>query len=101
MMGWSLGGYYAPRAAAYEKRLALCVAWGANHNWVRVQQRRLAHRRCSPGCRIIGSMSCGSGAIKTWTSSCVSFPKVSLTGHLNRITVPFLITMERTISDTP
>ena len=25
----SLGGYYAPRAAAFEKRLACCVAWGA------------------------------------------------------------------------
>jgi dipeptidyl aminopeptidase/acylaminoacyl peptidase len=38
--GWSLGGYYAPRAAAYEKRFALCVAWGANHNWGAVQRRR-------------------------------------------------------------
>lgn len=25
----SLGGYYAPRAAAYEKRFKCCVAWGA------------------------------------------------------------------------
>jgi dienelactone hydrolase len=25
----SLGGYYAPRAAAFEPRLACCVAWGA------------------------------------------------------------------------
>ena len=25
----SLGGYYAPRAAAFEKRFACCVAWGA------------------------------------------------------------------------
>ncbi|GAA3389297.1 alpha/beta hydrolase family protein [Cryptosporangium minutisporangium] len=39
--GWSLGGYYAPRAAAFEKRFALCVAWGANHNWGAVQRRRL------------------------------------------------------------
>jgi dienelactone hydrolase len=40
IVGWSLGGYYAPRAAAYEKRLALCVAWGANHDWGAVQRRR-------------------------------------------------------------
>ena len=39
--GWSLGGYYAPRAAAFEKRFALCVAWGANHDWGAVQRRRL------------------------------------------------------------
>ena len=29
MVAMSLGGYYAPRAAAFEKRLAACVAWGA------------------------------------------------------------------------
>ncbi len=40
IVGWSLGGYFAPRAAAFEKRLALCVAWGANHNWGAVQRRR-------------------------------------------------------------
>ncbi|MCX5046353.1 alpha/beta fold hydrolase [Aldersonia sp. NBC_00410] len=41
LAGWSLGGYYAPRAAAFEKRLALCVAWGANHDWGKVQRRRV------------------------------------------------------------
>jgi dienelactone hydrolase len=41
LAGWSLGGYFAPRAAAFEKRLALVVAWGANHNWGAVQRRRL------------------------------------------------------------
>lgn len=29
IMGMSLGGYYAPRAAAFEKRIKACVAWGA------------------------------------------------------------------------
>lgn len=29
VIAMSLGGYYAPRAAAFEKRLACCVAWGA------------------------------------------------------------------------
>jgi dienelactone hydrolase len=41
IVGWSLGGFYAPRAAAFEKRFALCVAWGANHDWGAVQRRRL------------------------------------------------------------
>lgn len=40
IVGWSLGGYYAPRAAAFEKRLKLAVAWGANHNWAEVQEGR-------------------------------------------------------------
>jgi dienelactone hydrolase len=42
LVGWSLGGYFAPRAAAFEKRLALVVAWGGNHDWGAVQRRRLA-----------------------------------------------------------
>lgn len=29
VVAMSLGGYYAPRAAAFERRLACCVAWGA------------------------------------------------------------------------
>ncbi len=29
IMAISLGGYYAPRAAAFEKRFKCCVAWGA------------------------------------------------------------------------
>lgn len=40
IVGWSLGGYYAPRAAAFEERFALVVAWGANHDWGAVQRRR-------------------------------------------------------------
>ena len=33
IMALSLGGYYAPRAAAFEKRLKCCVAWGALWDW--------------------------------------------------------------------
>lgn len=29
IVAMSLGGYFAPRAAAFEKRLACCIAWGA------------------------------------------------------------------------
>jgi dienelactone hydrolase len=38
--GWSLGGYFAPRAAAYEPRFAFCVAWGAIYDWGALQRRR-------------------------------------------------------------
>jgi pimeloyl-ACP methyl ester carboxylesterase len=30
--GISMGGYFAPRAAAFESRLAACIAWGAFHD---------------------------------------------------------------------
>lgn len=39
VMGFSMGGYYAPRAAAFEPRYAACVAWGGHvdyhESWVR------------------------------------------------------------------
>lgn len=39
VMGFSMGGYCAPRAAAFEKRFAACVAWGGHFDyheaWVR------------------------------------------------------------------
>lgn len=41
VLGWSLGGYYAPRAAAMESRFAACVAWGAIYDWGELQQRRV------------------------------------------------------------
>jgi alpha-beta hydrolase superfamily lysophospholipase len=33
VMGVSLGGYFAPRCAAFEKRFKACVAWGAIYDW--------------------------------------------------------------------
>jgi alpha-beta hydrolase superfamily lysophospholipase len=36
VMAISLGGYYAPRAAAFEKRFACCIAWGAQWDYQKV-----------------------------------------------------------------
>ena len=36
--GVSLGGYYCPRAVAFEPRFACGVVWGANHDWRDVQR---------------------------------------------------------------
>ncbi len=33
VLGVSLGGYFAPRAAAFEKRFKACVAWGAQWDY--------------------------------------------------------------------
>ena len=49
IVGWSLGGYYAPRAASYERCLQLYGAWGANHNRGELQCRRLAREGPSAG----------------------------------------------------
>jgi dipeptidyl aminopeptidase/acylaminoacyl peptidase len=91
MMGWSLGGYYAPRAAAYEKRFALCVAWGANHNWGELQQRRLAREGNLPVPHYWDHVMWVWG--QSDLDSFKAFvPRVTLATHLQRIKVPFLIT---------
>jgi alpha-beta hydrolase superfamily lysophospholipase len=43
VMAFSLGGYYAPRIAAFEKRYAACVAWGAHYDYHAVWVDRWKH----------------------------------------------------------
>jgi dienelactone hydrolase len=50
VMGYSFGGYYAPRAAAFEPRFAACVALGALHWDVHAWQTEMRRRAvASPG----------------------------------------------------
>jgi len=41
VMALSLGGYYAPRAAALEPRFACCIAWGAQWDYHAIWAKRL------------------------------------------------------------
>lgn len=91
IVGWSLGGYYAPRAAAFEKRLKLVVAWGANHNWGEVQHGRVNREGENPVPHYWDHVQWVWGA-----SSKEEFleiaDRVTLNGVVENITVPFLIT---------
>jgi dienelactone hydrolase len=91
MMGWSLGGYYAPRAAAFEKRFKLCVAWGANHNWGELQRRRLAKEGDRPVPHYWDHVMWvwGKNSLEAFMEYA---PQISLVGVVEKITVPFLIT---------
>jgi pimeloyl-ACP methyl ester carboxylesterase len=91
MMGWSLGGYYAPRAAAFEKRFKLCVAWGANHNWGELQRRRLAKEGDRPVPHYWDHVMWvwGKNSLDAFMECA---PQISLVGVVEKITVPFLIT---------
>lgn len=91
MMGWSLGGYYAPRAVAYEPRFALCVAWGANHEWGLLQRRRLAREGDMPVPHYWDHVMWVWGA-PDLDVYMAFVPNITLSGHLDRIRVPFLIT---------
>jgi len=40
VMAISLGGYYAPRAAAFDRRYACCLAWGAQWDYQKIWRDR-------------------------------------------------------------
>ncbi|WP_336650655.1 alpha/beta hydrolase family protein [Kocuria rosea] len=91
VMAWSLGGYYAPRAAAFEKRFALCVAWGANYNWGEMQKRRQAKEGSNPVPHYWDHVQWVFG--KDSMDSFMAFaPQMSLEGVVEKIEVPFLVT---------
>ena len=48
LVGWSLGGYYAPAPPPSRSGSRSCVAWGANHDWGAVQRRRLEREGENP-----------------------------------------------------
>ncbi|GLY81975.1 alpha/beta hydrolase family protein [Actinoallomurus iriomotensis] len=90
LVGWSLGGYFAPRALAFEKRLALGVAWGANHNWGAVQRRRLEREGERPVPHY------WEHVLWVWgfddLNAFIEFADgIHLDGVVGQITVPFLI----------
>lgn len=89
--GWSLGGYYAPRAAAFEPRFSLCVSWGANHDWGELQRRRAAREGDRPVPHYWEHVRWVFG--KDSFEDFMAFaPSMTLEGVVERIRVPYLIT---------
>ena len=91
MFGLSLGGYYAPRAAAFESRFALCAVHGANHDWGEMQQRRRMREGENPVPHYWDHVMWVFGKrdiddFMAWA------PAMSLDGVVERIEVPFLVT---------
>jgi dipeptidyl aminopeptidase/acylaminoacyl peptidase len=91
MAGVSLGGYYVPRAVAFEPRFALGAVWGANHNWGEVQVRRMAREGDRPVPHYWEHVRWVFGAKDSDEFMRLS-AQVNLNGVLDRVRVPFLVT---------
>ena len=91
MEGVSLGGYYCPRAVAFEPRFACGVVWGANHDWRDVQKRRLDKEGSLPVPHYWAHVQWVWGA-KDMDEFMSIAENVHLDGVLDRIKVPFLVT---------
>ncbi|MDA0637743.1 alpha/beta fold hydrolase [Nonomuraea sp. MCN248] len=89
VMGISLGGYYAPRSAAFEPRIKACAAWGGIWDWGATWEKRWATRSKTvsvpwfqlPWVMGTDTMEAGLERVKQWT----------LVDVLPKLTQPLLI----------
>lgn len=91
LVGWSLGGYYVPRATAFEKRIALAVAWGANYDWAAVQEARRRREGENPVPHYWDHVHWVFGA-SDMDDFIEKTKNMRLEGVVEDITVPFLVT---------
>jgi dienelactone hydrolase len=98
--GVSLGGYYCPRAVAFESRFAIGVAWGANHDWRDVQKKRLLREGTFPVPHYWEHVRWVWGGNDTEAFMQIA-ENVHLDGVLDRIKVPFLVTHGEKDSQIP
>ena len=98
--GVSLGGYYCPRAVAFEPRFACGVVWGANHDWRDVQKKRLAREGNLPVPHYWEHVRWVFGAADQDDFMRMA-ENMHLDGVVERIKVPFLVTHGANDSQIP
>ena len=91
MTGISLGGHFAPRAVAYEPRFASGACWGANHNWLEVQHKRMKREGENPVPHYWAHVFWAFGA-QDMDEFLAKAADMNLNGHMDRVRVPFLVT---------
>ncbi len=100
MEGVSLGGYFCPRAVAFEPRFACGVCWGANHDWRDVQKRRLENEGDFPVPHYWKHV-CWVWGAKDIEDFMKIAEDVHLDGVVDKIKVPFLVTHGEQDSQIP
>jgi dienelactone hydrolase len=90
IMALSLGGYYAPRAAAFEPRLKCCVAWGAIWDYRATWERRRTLRPDSPVSVPAFQLAWVMGT-PDFESAMEKITAYTLDGVIDKITCPLLI----------
>lgn len=98
--GVSLGGYFCPRAVAFEPRFACGVTWGANHDWRDVQKRRLEREGDFPVPHYWEHVRWVWGG-KDIQEFMQIAENVHLDGVVEKIKVPFLVTHGEQDSQIP
>jgi dienelactone hydrolase len=89
IMALSLGGYYAPRAAAFEKRFKCCVAWGATWSFSYVVEQLVTPEM--RGDHLLNFQFAWITGQKTLEDTLAVARKMTLEGIADKITCPFLV----------
>jgi dienelactone hydrolase len=93
IMAYSMGGYYAPRVAAFEKRYAACIAWGGHYDYhaTWITRRKILEsggtKVSAPHFQLAWVM--GMPDMDSAMKKCEGY---KLEGVANKITCPFLVT---------
>ena len=91
IMAMSLGGYYAPRCAAMDKRYKACIAWGAiwdyHAMWVRRIERLKQAALPVPADHLL--WACG---VETFDQALRKIERFRLDGVAQKVECPFLLT---------
>lgn len=93
IMAISLGGYYAPRAAAFEQRYACCIAWGAQWNYRKIWHdrfERLAHAD-TPSLSVAAQHILWVLNASSQEDALKRLEPFNLDGVVQKITCPFLM----------
>jgi len=91
VMGISLGGYYAPRAAAFEPRFKACVSWGAiwdyQATWKRRVEKAFASALSVPGEHIMWVLG-----VSNIDDALKKLERFRLAGVADKVQCPYLLT---------
>jgi dienelactone hydrolase len=92
MLAMSMGGYYAPRATAFEPRIKACACWGGNYDWGEVQRERYRNSEAGRPIPHFWDHLKWALGVETVEEGLRFAGQITLRGILDRIRVPILIT---------
>ena len=93
VMAISLGGYYAPRAAAFEQRFACCIAWGAQWDYRKIWRDRFERlaKADTPSLSVAAQHISWVLNVKTQDEVLKALEPFKLDGAVQKIICPFLM----------
>jgi dipeptidyl aminopeptidase/acylaminoacyl peptidase len=93
VMAISLGGYYAPRAAAFEQRYACCIAWGAQWDYQKIWLDRFERiaRAVTPALSVASQHILWVLNATSQENALKRLAPFNLDGVVQKITCPFLM----------